>query len=52
MNKSCLYWNIFESLNDCNIITLVTTRKNNTEKDDEVLGIILREVKTRISGKY
>ena len=36
VNNNCLHWNNFESLNDWNIITLVITNKNNTEKDNEV----------------
>ena len=43
---------MFESLNDLNIITLVTTNKNNTEKGDEEFGTILRRVKTRTNEKY
>jgi len=36
MNKKFLNWNIFEALNNCNIITLVAQTKNkNGEKDDE-----------------
>ena len=50
-NKGCLYWNIFESLNDWNIIILAATRKNNTEKDDELFGTILRGVENRMSKK-
>ena len=30
INKECLNWNIFEGLNDWNIITLVTQTKNKT----------------------
>ena len=41
----------FESLNDWNIITLVTTSKNKTERDNEVFGTILRGVETRMSEK-
>ena len=41
----------FESLNDWNIITLVKTSKNNTERDNEVFGTILRGVETRMSEK-
>ena len=52
MNKSCLYWNIFESLNDCNTIILHTTSKKNTDKDDEAFRTILRGVETRMSEKY
>ena len=36
-------------INDWNIITLVTTSKHNTEKDDEAFGTILRRVETRMS---
>ena len=49
MNKSCLYWNSFKSLNDWNIIKLVTTKKHITEKDDEVFRTILRGVDTSMS---
>ena len=49
MNKKCLSWNIFEGLNDLNIITLVTQPKNkNIEKEDEAFKKILRGVETRI----
>ena len=49
VNKNYLYWNIFEALNNWNIITLVTTITNNTEKDDEAFGTILRGVETIMS---
>ena len=52
MNKSCLYWNIFESLNNWNIITLNTTRESSTDKDDEAFGTILRGFETRMIEKY
>ena len=52
MNKNCLYWNIFWSVNDWNIITLVTTIKNNIEKDGKGFGTILKGVETRMSEKY
>ena len=43
VNKKCLNGNIFEGLNDWNIITLVIQTKNkNCEKDDETFKIILR----------
>ena len=51
MNKNYLYWNMFECINDWNIIILVTTSKNNTEKDDEVLGTILRRFENKMSEK-
>ena len=51
MNKSGMYWNIFESLNDWNIITLATTSKNSTEKDYEAFGTISRRVESRIIRK-
>ena len=45
-------WNIFEGLNDWNIITLVTQTKNiNSEKDDEAFKIIIRGGETRMSEK-
>ena len=50
-NKNFLCWNIFESLNDWNIITLVTTSKHDTEKDDKAFGTILRRIETRMSEK-
>ena len=40
---------MFECLNDWNIIILVRMSKNNTEKDDEVFGNILRGVETRMN---
>ena len=41
-----------ESLNDWNIITLVTQTKNkNSEKEDEAFKTILRRVATRMSEK-
>ena len=47
-----MYWNIFDDLNDWNIIILVTeTKDNNSEKDDGVFENILREVDTRISER-
>ena len=52
VNKSCLYWNIFESLSDCNTIILHTTSKKSTNKDDEAFSSILRGVETRMSEKY
>ena len=51
MNKSCLYWNSFKSLNDWNIIKLVTAKKHINEKDDEVFSTILRGVDTSMSDK-
>ena len=33
------------------IITLVTTSKNNSKKDDGTFGTILRRVENRMSGK-
>ena len=51
MNKNYLYWNMFECINDWNIIILVTTSKNNTEKDENVIVTILRGVDTRITKK-
>ena len=45
-------WNIFEGLNDWNIITLVTQTKNkNIDKEDEAFRTILRGVETRMSEK-
>ena len=52
MDKSFLYRTIFESINDWNIITLSTTSKNSTDKDDEAFGILFRRVTTRMSEKY
>ena len=40
---------MFECLNDWNIIILVRMSKNNTEKDDEAFGNILRGVETRMN---
>ena len=40
---------MFECLNDWNIIILVRMSKNNTEKNDEVFGNILRGVETRMN---
>ena len=51
MNKSSLCWNTFESLKDWNIITINKTSENNTDKNDEVFGTILRGVETRMSKK-
>ena len=51
-NKHCLNWNIFEGLNDWNIIKLVTQTKNkNIQKEDEDFKTILRWVETRMSEK-
>ena len=45
-------WNIFEGLNDWNIITLVTQTKNkNINKENEAFRTILRGVETRMSEK-
>ena len=50
VNKKFLYLNIFEGLNDRNIITLVIqTKTNNSEKDDDIFETILRRVETRMS---
>ena len=47
-----MYWNIFDDLNDWNIIILVTeTKDNNSEKDDGEFENILREVDTRMSER-
>ena len=52
MNKKYLNWNIFEGLNDWNIIILVTQNKNkNIEKGNEDFKTILRRVETRMSEK-
>ena len=52
INKKFLNWNIFEGLNDQNIITLVIQTKNkNCEKDDETFKIILRGLQTRMGEK-
>ena len=52
INKECLNWNIFEDLNDWNIITLVTQTKNkNIDKEDEAFRTILRGVETRMNEK-
>ena len=51
VNKSCMYWNIFECLNGWNIIKLVATSKINAEKDDKEFRTILRDVETRMSEK-
>ena len=45
-----MYWNILESLNDWNIITLAT-QTNNSEKNNEVFNTILRGFETRMSEK-
>ena len=50
-NKQCLNLNIFEGLNNSNIITLVTQTKKNIEKDCEGFKTVLRGVETRISEK-
>ena len=47
-------WNIFESLNDWNIITLVTqtkTKSKNIQQEDEAFKTILRGTGTRLSEK-
>ena len=45
-------WNIFEDLNDWNIIALVTQTKNkNIDKEDEAFRTILRGVGKRMSEK-
>ena len=45
-------WNIFEGLNDWNIITLVTQTKNeNIDKEDELFRTILRGIEIRMSKK-
>ena len=52
VNNKYLQWNIFDVLNDWNIILLVTqTKDNNSEKDDGVFETILREVNTRMSER-
>ena len=50
MNKKCLNWNIFQGLNDWNIITF-QSKNNNSGKDDEAFKTILRGVETRMSEK-
>ena len=50
MNKKCLNWNIFQALNDWNIITF-QSKNNNSGKDDEAFKIMFRGVETRMSEK-